>query len=92
MYICETYLDSSLTANDENFVIHGYNLARCDHPTDSKREGVCIYSLPLKIIHAHYLQKYINFYLIIGDTLCQLIAPYRSPNKPHDEFNLFIKT
>ena len=38
-----TYLDSSFLVNDENLVIQGYTLVRCDHPTNSKRGGVCIY-------------------------------------------------
>ena len=51
--LSETYLDSSFLANDKNLVIQGYNLLRCDHPTNSKRGPVFIYykdSLPLKII------------------------------------------
>ena len=36
----ETYLDSSLLLTDENLVIQGYNLVRCDHPTNAKRGGV----------------------------------------------------
>ena len=51
-FLSETYLDSSFPVNDKNLVIQGYNLVRCDHPTNSKREGVCIYckdSLPLTV-------------------------------------------
>ena len=51
--LSETYLDSSFLANDKNLVIQGYNLLRCDHPTNSKCGPVFIYykdSLPLKII------------------------------------------
>ena len=92
--LSETYLDSSFLVNDENLVIQGYNLVRCDHFTNSKRGGVCIYykdSLPLKIIDIHHLQECINFHLIIGGKLCDFITLYRSPNQSHDEFNLFIK-
>ena len=92
--LCETYLDSSFLINDENLVIRGYNLVRCDHPTNSKPGGVCIYykdSLPLKIIDIQYLKECINFHLIIGDKLCHFITLYRSPNQSHDEFNSFIK-
>ena len=39
----ETYVHSSFPANNENVVIQGYNLVRCDHPTDSEHGGVRIY-------------------------------------------------
>ena len=93
--LSETYFDSSFLVNDENLVIQGYNLVRCDHPTNSKRGGVCVYykdSLPLKITDIQYLQECINFHLIISDRLCHFIMLYRSPNQSHDEFNSFIKS
>ena len=85
--VCLTYLDSSFPSNDEKFVIQGYNLARCDHPSNSKRGGVCIYykdSLPLKIIDIQYLQECINFHLIIGVKLCHFITLFQSPHQCHD--------
>ena len=51
--VSETYLDSS-TANDEKDIsIKGYSVVRADHPTNTKRGGVCIYykeSLSIRII------------------------------------------
>ena len=47
----ETYLDSSTRPDDEHLEIVGYDIARADHPTNTKRGGVCIYykkCLPLK--------------------------------------------
>ena len=43
-FICisETYFDSSILG-DRNFQLNGYHLIRADHPTNTKREGVCIY-------------------------------------------------
>ena len=89
-----TYLDSLFIVNDEKLVILGNNLVRCDHPTNSKRGGVCIYykdSLLLKITDIQYLQEYINFHLTIGNKLCHFIMLYRSPNQSHDKFNSFVK-
>ena len=34
---------SSIETNDDRILIDGYNLIRADHPSDSKRGGVCIY-------------------------------------------------
>ena len=41
--LLETFLLSSIETNDDRISIDGYNLIRADHPSDSKRGGVCIY-------------------------------------------------
>ena len=41
--LSETFLNSSIDSNDTRTLIDGYNLIRSDHPSDSKRGGVCIY-------------------------------------------------
>ena len=41
--LSETFLNSSIQTNDDRISIDGYNLIRADHPSDSKRGGVCIY-------------------------------------------------
>ena len=43
IYISETFLNSSIQNNDDRIKIDGYNLIRSDHPSDSKKGGVCIY-------------------------------------------------
>ena len=44
-FICisEKYLDSTISSDNNNLNISGYNLIRADHPSNSKRGGVCIY-------------------------------------------------
>ena len=44
-FICisETYIDSTISSDNNNLNISGYNLIRADHPSNSKREIVCIY-------------------------------------------------
>ena len=87
--ICHWNLNSiaaHLTIHKTNILC----LSETYQPTNSKHGGVFIYYkrfLPLKIIGIQYLQKCINFHLIIGDKLCHFITLYRS----HDEFNSFIK-
>ena len=54
----EAYLDSSISDDDDNLEILGYDLFRTDHPSNTKQGGVCIYhrnSLPLKILNIQYL-------------------------------------
>ena len=43
IWLSETFLNSSIENNDDRISIDGYNLIRSDHPSDSKRGGVCIY-------------------------------------------------
>ena len=41
--ISKTYLDSDTSDDDDNLKIAGYNLIRVDRPSNTKRDGVCIY-------------------------------------------------
>ena len=41
--VSETFLDSSISNDDERINIKGYNLLRADHPSIKKRGGVCMY-------------------------------------------------
>ena len=44
-FICisETFLDSSFEPDDKDLMLDGYKLIRSDHPSNTKRGGVCIY-------------------------------------------------
>ena len=53
----ETYLDSSVAPDDDNLEISGYSLVRSDHPSNNKREGVCVHYknfLPLRVLDIQY--------------------------------------
>ena len=50
--ISETFLNSSHLNNDPTLKLQGYELIRSDHPSNTKRGGVCLYykeHLPLKL-------------------------------------------
>ena len=71
--LSETYLNSETPSDDENLEIAGYNLVREDHPSNSKRGGVCVYyksSLPFRVINVKHLQESISFELRIGGKCC----------------------
>ena len=90
--LSETYLDSNILPDDSNLEIPGYNLVRSDHPSNKKCVGVCIYYkgyLPLRIININYLNECVRFELMVGDTLCNFIALYRSPSQSQDQFKSF---
>ena len=87
--LSETYLNASISNDDDSLKVPVYNLFRADHPSNTKRGGVCIYyrnSLPLKILGIHYLQECINFEIMIGGKLCRFVSLYRSPNQSLDDF------
>ena len=41
--LAETFLNFSIRSDDSRITIDGYNLIRSNHPSDSKKGGVCIY-------------------------------------------------
>ena len=92
--LSETYPDSSITTNNDNLDIDGYNLLRSDHPSNTKRGGVCIYHknyLPLRVININYLNECIVFDIKLGDKICSFVVLYRSPSQSSDEFESFSK-
>ena len=90
--ISETYLNSDTSTVDENLEIAGYTLIRADHPSNTKRGGVCIYykhSLAFKLLDICYLEECINFEISFGGKLCNFISLYRSPSQSLDVFEKF---
>ena len=74
--------------NDWILAIPGYFMYYMDHPSDAKRDGVCIYyktMLPSKVL-AYFLQECINFEVSIGNKLCGFIHLYRAPSQSQNEF------
>ena len=91
--LSETYLNSKTRSDDKKLEIAGYNLVREDHPSNSKRGGVCVYnksSLPFKVVNVKYLQESISFELRIGGKCCKFSCVYRSPSQTQDEFETFL--
>ena len=61
--VSETFLNSSFESNDKDLMIEGYNLIRSDHPSNTKRGGVCIYykeSLAVYIVNITILYSYLE--------------------------------
>ena len=90
--LSETYLDSTVPLDDDSLVISGYNSIRFDHPSNTKRGGVCLYCknyLPLRVLNISYLKEFLNFELKIDNKSCNFIALYRSPSQSQDDFETF---
>ena len=87
--------------NNGNLKILGYNLVCTDHPSNSKRGGVCIYykallSLRGNIINSHrYLfsagMHFETFEVMICDKQSNLVALYMSLSQSQDIFDSFTK-
>ena len=90
----ETYLNSDISSDNENLDIPDYRLIQCDHPSNDKRSGVCVYfksSLPIQILSISMLHECINLEIRIYDKLCNLICLYKSTSKNMEEFETFLK-
>ena len=72
--------------------ISGYTLVRSDHPSNTKRGGVCRYyknNLPLRVVNIGYLNECLILELKVGDKICSFVVLYRSPSLSQDEFETF---
>ena len=86
-------LIQSTVFGDDSLKIPGYNLERCDHSTNTKRGGVCVYyksHLLLKVLNMKHLQECLNIEFSTGKKLCRLISLYRPPSQNQEEFNKFL--
>ena len=94
-FICisETYLDSSVPTDDRDTLINGYNLIRADHPSNTKRGGVCIYyreSLAVQLVETNCLSKCLLCEVSINHKKSNVAVLYRSPSQNSLEFDNFI--
>ena len=82
--LSETCLDSNTPLNDDHLEISGYTLVRSDHPSNTKRGGVCLYcknNLPVGVINIGYLNECLTLELTVGDKTCNFVVLYRSPSQ-----------
>ena len=94
-FICisETYLDSSVPTDDRDTLINGYNLIRADHPSNTKRGGVCIYyreSLAVQLVETNYLSECLLCEVSINNKKGYVAVLYRSPSQNSLKFDNFV--
>ena len=91
--LTETFLNSSILSDDNRIKIDGYNLIRSDHPSDSKKGGVCIYykeHIPLILRDdINTLDNCLVTEIRSQNENCFLTCIYRSPSQNQDEFKNF---
>ena len=83
--LTETFPDSSVEIDDDRISIPRYNLLHADRPSNTKREGFCVYYKDhLPIIKRKYLCQ-LNECLVtelrIGKKKCFFTCLYRSPSQ-----------
>ena len=79
----ESYLDSTVSSDNDNLYIRDYNLVRTDHPGNIKRGGVYVYfkeSLPAGCLPNPYLKKCVIFKVPINNKSGYVVSMYRSPS------------
>ena len=91
--ISETFLNSYDLSTDQSLKLKGYELIRADHPSNTKRGGVCIYykdHLPLKIRNdVSTLNECIVVEIKNQKQKCFVSCLYRSPSQSPDELKIF---
>ena len=91
--LSETFLDSNLGISDTRININGYSLLRADHPSNTKRGGVCMYYknyLPvIRRTDLSDLQECIVAEITVDKEKCFLTCLYRSPSQNDDKLETF---
>ena len=102
IFLSESYLDASLSFNNDNLNINGYKLVRADClknnvKADSVCVCVCVYvcecvkeSLPVQCLPNSYLKKYFIFEVTISSKIGYVVSLYLSPSQTYNEFDSFI--
>ena len=93
--VSETYLDSPISNDEQDISIRGYSLVRADHPSNTKRGGVCTYdkeSPGVCIIDIPNLTESILCQVTINNKTGYVLVVYRFPSQSSDDFeNFFLK-
>ena len=82
----------SILDDDPRLAIHGYNLIRCDHPSNLRRGGVCLYFKDyLSLVRRSdltSLDECLVCEIQTGTKHFFLTVIYRSPSKDIEQFSL----
>ena len=91
--LSETFLDSSISTNDERLNMKGYKLTRADNASDSKKGGVGIYYkefLAARPVEVNNVNECVIFEVSIKNKRGYVVSLYRSPSQTQDEFDIFL--
>ena len=93
-FICisGTYLDSSVSDDDEELAMEGYNVIHADHPSNV-RKGFGIYyeeSIAVQIININFLSECLLCEVTVNNKKGYIAVLYRSPSQTNTVFNDFL--
>ena len=80
--------------DEESLIIDGYKLIRADHPSDTRRGGVCIYhkeTMSVKVLNFSQLSECLVCEISIQNKKGYFVTLYRSPSQSYDDFEIFLK-
>ena len=92
--LSETFLNSEYQLDEPRLGLQGYAMIRSDHPSGTKRGGVCIYykeHIPfVNRSDITFLDECVVGEIRVNSKKCFVTCLYRSPNQNLDEFNNFL--
>ena len=91
--MCETYFDSSVLNGDTSFHIDEHKITRADHPSNTKKGGVCIYykeSLSVRALNETNLSECIIREISRQNCKGYIGVIYKSPSQNTTEFEEFL--
>ena len=91
MYLSEVLLSPSESSTLDSLNIDGYNIVQSDHPSSSKREGVCCYfkeSLLIRILKITSITECLVLEMLYNK-LNIVSVIYHSPSQSSQEFAQF---
>ena len=94
MTLClsETFLSPLVSSTLDSLNIDGYNIVRSNHPSSSKRGGMCCYfkgSLPIRILKITPMTECLILEMLCDNKLVAVSVIYRSPSQSSQEFAQF---
>ena len=92
-YLSQTFRDSSIPIDDNRLSIPGYSMMRADHPSNTKRGGLCLYykeHLPIiRRDDISNLKECLVTKITVKIDRCFFTCLYRSPSQNREQFQSF---
>ena len=91
--LSETFLDSSIPVDGKRLSIPAYSMMRADHPSNTKRGGVCLYYnehlLRIRRNDISNLKQCLVTEINVKNERCFLTCLYTSPSENRERFQSF---
>ena len=90
--LSESFLDSSISFDNENPYIKDHKLVRADQPGKVKRGGLSVYfkeSITVRRLPNPYLKDCLIVEVSINHNKSYVVLLYWLPSQAHDNFNSF---